>query len=397
MIKKPFPLLLNLSLLIAVFQASPALAELISVHDSKSLVSATSRAQPGDIISLAAGHYGNGISISKLNGSKDKPIIISAADPKNPPLFEGGKVALHLSSCNYLTLSHLVISGCQTNGINADDGGLLDTPSLGLVFKNITIKNIGPTGNRDGLKLSGLKHFTVSNCHFSGWGGSAIDMVGCREGLIHQSRFYGKDGFSQSSGIQTKGGSENIRIESNYFNQAGDRAINLGGSTGLAFFRPEVRDFEAKSISVSGNRFLGSQAPIVFATSIECQVRHNTFVSPGKWVIRILQEQPTDRFKPCQKGDFSSNLIVYSRQIRTFVNVGEHTKAETFSFRNNAWFCIDGNQRPSLPVKEIEGVYQIDPKVIDQGTARLRATSQHPLLQKIGARAFTPPPVPLTQ
>jgi len=389
--------LLSLFILITVFRANPALAELISVHDAKTLRNAISRAQPGDIISLATGHYGNGILISKLNGSKNKPITISAADPKNPPLFEGGKVAIHLSSCNYLTLSDLVISGCQANGINADDGGLLDTPSLGLVFKNITIKDIGPTGNRDGLKLSGLKHFTISKCHFSGWGGSAIDMVGCREGLINQSRFYGKSGFSQSSGIQTKGGSENIRIESNYFNQAGGRAINLGGSTGLQFFRPEVRDFEAKSISVSGNRFLGSQAPIAFVSSIDCQVRYNTFVSPGKWVIRILQEQTTDRFKPCQNGDFSSNLIVYSRQIRTFVNVGAHTKAETFSFRNNAWFCIDGNQRPSLPVKEIEGVYQIDPKVIDQDTDMLRATSKHPLLQKIGARAFTPTPAPPSQ
>ncbi|MCF6312808.1 MAG: hypothetical protein L3J39_10185 [Verrucomicrobiales bacterium] len=145
---KPLSLLITLLLLVSFFRIDPTAADTLPIHDAKTLRDAITRAQPGDILSLATGNYGNGILISKLNGSKDKPIIISAADPKNPPLFEGGKEAIHLSSCNYVTLRHLKVSACQANGINADDGGHLQTPSVGLVFENITIQDIGPKGNK---------------------------------------------------------------------------------------------------------------------------------------------------------------------------------------------------------------------------------------------------------
>ena len=39
-------------------------------------------------------------------------------------------------------------------------------------------------------------------------------------------------------------------IRRNVFVQAGQRAVNIGGSTGEAYFRPAVRDFEAREIVV---------------------------------------------------------------------------------------------------------------------------------------------------
>lgn len=368
--------------------AGPIFGDVVTVRDAKELRNRLKQAPAGTTITLAPGDYGNGIWIEKVNGTKDRPIIIAGTNDRNQVRFKGGTEAIHFVDCNYITLRNIKVSDCTGNGINADDGGSYDTPSMGMVFENITIERIGPTGNHDGLKLSGLDKFTVKNCTFSGWGGSAIDMVGCHDGVIEKCHFIGMEGYSQDTGIQAKGGSEDITIQQNFFKNAGQRAVNLGGSTGLQFFRPKLQGFEAKSIVVVGNHFVGSMAPIAYVTSIKCLVRQNTIIHPEKWVMRILQEQPTDPFIACQQGSFENNLIVYDRRVQTFVNIGPNTQSETFTFRQNAWFCSDGNRRPSLPSKEIHGIYQVDPVLENAETPDLKIGSDHPGLLKAGAHAF---------
>ena len=76
------------------------------------------------------------------------------------------------------------------------------------------------------------------------------------------------------------------------FENAGARAVNLGGSTGLEFFRPEVGKFQAEEIEVRDCVFQGSEAAVAFVGSRAGKVHHNLIVRPGKWVLRILQEQP---------------------------------------------------------------------------------------------------------
>ena len=213
-------------------------------------------------------------------------------------------------------------------------------------------------------------------------------MVGCHNGVIDGSKFVGKSGYSQNSGIQAKGGCENVIIRQNYFHEAGERAVNLGGSTGYAFFRPRLQDYEAKAIVVEGNHFVGSQAPIAYVTSIACVVRRNTIVNPRKWVLRILQEQPLDKFQPCQRGVFEDNLVVFDKRVQVFVNVGPNTKPETFSFRGNAWYCSDNTRKPTLPVKETGGCYQIDPMVENAETPDLRVRSNDRRLRTVGAAGF---------
>lgn len=375
-------------ILLLLALAAPAPGADIPVRDAKALRDRLSSARPGVTIRLAPGNYGNGIRVENLNGSKARPIVIAGASGRDRPLFSGGNQAIHFADCNYITLRNIKVSGCSGNGINADDGGSFATPSRGMVFENVTIENIGPTGNRDGLKLSGLDNFIVRNCRISGWGGSAIDMVGCHDGIIEGCQILGKQGFSQATGIQAKGGSENVLIRQNFFKNAGGRAVNIGGSTGLQYFRPGLRDYEAKAIEIAGNHFVGSMAPIAYVTSINCRVRHNTIINPEKWVMRILQEQSTDKFRPCQQGVFEANLVVFDRRVRTFVNIGPNTKPETFLFKKNAWFCSDGNRRPSLPSKESNGVYQVDPKLENAETPSPKMGSRNPKLETVGAHAF---------
>ncbi len=132
---------------------------------------------------------------------------------------------------------------------------------------------------------------------------------------------------------------------------------NLGGSTDLQFFRPEVRDYEAKNITIAGNRFEGGISPVAWVTAAGGRVHHNTIVLPERWVLRILQETTDPRFLPSRDGIFEDNLVIYDSRVRVFVNVGPGTALETFILRRNAWCDVEGSRRPSLPVPETDGVY----------------------------------------
>ncbi len=376
-----FPLLL-----LSFVGLSPlSFGQVFKVKDAKGLKKAIAKLRPGGHILLAPGHYGSGYVLKGLRGSRSRPIILEGTPGKSLPLFEGGEEGFHLISCHFLVLRRLHVRGCQANAINADDGGDLKKPARGLVFSQLLLEKTGPRGNHDALKLSGLADFTVRDCVFRAWGGSAIDMVGCRKGKIQRCRFEGLPGFSQASGVQTKGGSRDILIQGNLFLNAGSRAVNLGGSTDLRFFRPKIQEFEARRIKVFGNWFSGSRSPIAFVSSSECLVQRNTIAYPEKWVLRILQEQDAKGFKPCQKSRFENNLVLFDQRVKKVVNVGPRTLPKTFVFKKNLWFCKEGKRKPRLPSREVGGIYRLDPRCKKDQQGRWIPFSKDKKIQGIGA------------
>lgn len=360
----------------------------VSVKNSSQFSRAIGELRPGTTLLLEPGIYSGGIHLRDIEGKDGQPIVIEGADPNNPPVFAGGSQAMHLANCSYITLRNIKVRGFPTNGINIDDGGSYETPANNIVLENVTILETGPRGNHDALKMSGVDHFTVRKCRFEGWGGSGIDMVGCHHGIVEDCTFTGRAGFSQSNAVQLKGGTEDVLVQCCFFNNAGQRSINLGGSTGLRFFRPKVQDYEARNITVAGNRFVGSMAPVAWATSDGGYVHHNTIVLPAKWVLRILQETSDARFTPCHNGIFERNLIIFDSKVQTFVNVGPGTSSETFRFQHNAWYDLDRYREPSLPVPETESIYLKDIS-IDRTTltdAKLELDDNR--VKGIGAQAY---------
>jgi hypothetical protein len=372
------------------FGVSAANAAERTVRNPAELRVALAQVNPGSTLLIALGEYGGGYELRGVNGTAAAPVVIRAADPKNPPTFTGGRVAWSMSDCTYVTLRGLTVRGSTGNGLNIDDGGTFQTPAHHIVIEDVTVLDVGPRGNLDGLKMSGVDDFVVRRCRFEGWGGSAIDMVGCHRGVVEDSRFTGKDGFSQANAVQMKGGSSDILVQTSVFDRAGERAINLGGSTGLQFFRPAPGEYEASRITVAGNRFLGSLSPIAWVSADGGRVYRNTIQLPDRWVARVLQEQTAPQFKPCRGGVFEENLVVFDRRVAAFVNVGPKTAPETFVFRRNAWFQTDGSARPSLPTAEQDGVHQVDPKLDRPATPEARATSTDPRLKGIGADHYQP-------
>jgi hypothetical protein len=123
-------------------------------------------------------------------------------------------------------------------------------------------------------------------------------------------------------------------------------------------------------------------APICFVGVDGAVVQYNTIYRPTRWGIRILQETQGADFMPCRNGRFEHNIMVFrSDELRTLVNVGGGTAPETFAFKGNVWYCLD---RPTatrdlvrLPVRESEGVYNVDPEFAapDTGDFTVRSSA----------------------
>jgi len=316
---------------------------------------------PGDTILIHTGTYPGGLFFANIQGNVNQWITIKNA-PGATVVFEGGNNAIQLSDPAYLWIRGLIFQHQTGNGVNIDDGGTYATPAHHLVIEDCVFRDMAVSGNNDLLKLSGLDYFEIRNCTFENGaaGGSGIDMVGCHHGFIRQNEFESLG----SNSIQAKGGTEWVRIEANFFRDGGQRTLNLGGSTGLQFFRPDTAHFEAANLQVYANIFVGSTAPIAYVGAVNVVVANNTFYQPENWVIRILQETvDPDRFLPCGDNAFINNIVWLEEDLNSEVNIGPNTAPETFVFSNNLWFNADDANwaGPNLPVPETNGLLNADP------------------------------------
>lgn len=369
----------------------------VLVQSAEEFRNAVSQAKPGARLLLAPGNYPGGFHFSNLRGETNHPIVIAAADPDHPPVIQGGTGGLQLSRPAFVELHHLVISNMTGNGLNIDDGGEFDSPAHHLVLRGLKVIDIGPKGNRDAIKLSGVVDFRVEGCVIERWGtggGSGIDMVGCHRGVIASNLFRHTD-TTGSTGVQAKGGTSRIAIRHNRFEDAGGRAINLGGSTGLQFFRPPLKPgeahFEAKDIRVEGNTFIGGGAAVAYVGVDGAVVRFNTIYQPKRWALRILQETREPGFVPSRNGEFTDNIVAFhsSAWAEGGVNIGSGTAPETFRFARNWWYCLDepARSRPKLPVAEVDGIYGQSPQFRNAAQGDLRLPANSPA-RHAGAEAF---------
>ena len=367
--------LLGLSLALVLCSAIRAPGADVSVRDAAEFRAAVAAAKPGTRILLAGGVYGGGFHFSNLRGAAGQPIVIAAADPRQPPIFRDGNMGMHLSNPAFVELHDLVFTRHAHNGLNIDDGGASAQPQSAhhVTLRGLRISDIGSEGNHDGIKLSGLWDFKVVDCTIERWGtkgGSAIDMVGCHRGVIEANVIrHNVPEPPNCTGVQCKGGTSAMVIRRNRFEHAGGRGVNIGGSTGLQYFRPPLaaggEHAEARDIRVEGNTFVGAMTPVAFAGVDGAVVRFNTIERPARWALRILQENKTAGFIACRNGQFTDNVIVFdsSRWSEGGVNIGGGTAPDTFTFARNWWYCADQPERsrPKLPTAEKDGTYGKNP------------------------------------
>ncbi|MFN0007904.1 MAG: right-handed parallel beta-helix repeat-containing protein [Planctomycetota bacterium] len=365
-------------LLLLTSQAPTESPREVRVATIAELRQALAAASPGTGILVAPGQY-EGFFAAGVHGAPGRPVVLRAATADDRPVFRG---EVHLSSVSHLEIAGLTIEGAPGNGLNVDDGGRFESPSQHVVLRDLVVRDCGGRGNDDGIKLSGVDDFRLERCTVERWGrnGSAVDMVGCHRGVIEGCTFRDREEDPAANGVQMKGGTRDVAVRGCRFEHAGTRAVHLGGSTALQYFRPRPEGFEAGDLLVAGCTFVGSEAPVAFVGVDGATVRWNTFYRPRKWFARILQETREPGFVACRGGVFSDNLVAYrASEVGVPVNVGTETAPETFRFVRNYWHCLDDPKRgpPEMPTKEGDAVSGLDPKFRDAegGDLRLREDS----------------------
>lgn len=333
-----------------------------TAHTYANLTQAATDVLPGDSIIFQAGIYPGGEYIFGLQGTEFAYIYI-LPEQGAEVIIRGGTNSWQLSNAAYLHIEGFIFENQTGNGFNMDDGGDYNTPAHHVIFSHCTFRDIDASGNNDLLKLSGLDDFKIMYCNFlnGAEGGSGIDMVGCHRGEIIHNTFQNMG----SNAIQAKGGTAQLTINKNFFRDCGQRTLNLGGNTGLEYFRPLDATYEAAEISAGANIIIGSLAPVAFVGCMRSEFINNTIIFPEKWALRILQESVNpERFEACGNNIFRDNIIYKNNAASTDCNIGPNTAAETFTISNNLWYNVDNpsNSNPvGLPVTDQNSLTGQDP------------------------------------
>ena len=99
------------------------------------------------------------------------------------------------------------------------------------------------------------------------------------------------------------------------------RGIQAGGQTDLDYLRFVDGDsgYEARDILVEGNVMIGGSSAFSWVNIDGGIFHHNVIIRPGKWVVRILNEE--DESVPMvdtQNGQFNDNRSTLLRQEPTY-------------------------------------------------------------------------------
>ena len=325
----------------------------VEVNNTEALKQALGKATAGTRIVLAGGRYKGGLWAGKVRGAPGAPIVVAAKDPKNPPVFQGGRMGFEMAQSSYVVLDGLVVEAAELNNIQFWN-------SHHIIVKNCTSRNIKGKGNCDGIKLTAVGDFLLYNCTVANWGaeGSAVDMVGCARGLIAKCRFsYPNVKGHTSNTIQPKCGAFNIGIYRCSFEDSAFRAVQFGGGIGPGrinrydhFGKLKETGYSGVDQVAMGNVILGGEAALAYCSAARCAFEYNTILLPRKYVMRILFEGGE---KPTADNTFAHNLIVYGK-LEGVVNSGPKTRPETFAFAENYWFnrADPAKSIPKLPAAE---------------------------------------------
>lgn len=396
----------------------------------------------GTHVRIAPGRYTGYHSLYNKSGTADAPIVITALDPQNPPVFaDSPTVGLQVINCKYVTIQNLQFEDNGDIGLHiaVENPPGFDTLSSShhIIVENVTILDTGidDWGNHDGLKIGGTDHFIVRGVSIRGWGaggGSAVDIVGSQYGLIEDSTFeFNSQSLNgNNTGVTVKGGSRDIVLRRNLFDSAGLEVIQIGQDTGIQYFRSPpgtlladgtIMNYEAKGVEVYANTIVGGTIPIMWMKSTQSYVHHNTIVMPKQsaWEsgyaspiarsILKITGAANDGLARANQGRFESNLIVYyygglqkwSQPFVKFPTDGDPSLA-TFTFANNAWYQLDvptqGLHLPNqvgslgLPSAETNPIYQVDPELAGMNYAtgatvleEIRVRSSDRRLRDVGA------------
>jgi len=325
----------------------------VEVSNIEAVERALRGATPGTRILLAGGEYKGGLSASGVRGKPGAMIEVIAKDPRDPPIFRGGRMGFQMTNSSYVLIDGLVVERADLNNLQFWN-------SHHLVVSNVLSRDIKGRGNCDGIKLTGVTDFLLHNCAVVNWGaeGSGVDMVGCGRGLIMRSRFAYPNLKGQTANtIQPKCGTHNFGLYKCLFEDASLRAVQFGGGIGPGRINPydytgklKETGYSGLDMAAMGNVIISGGAAVAYCSCTRCAFEYNTIVEPRRYILRILFEGGAE---PTADNEFAHNLIVYGELI-SVLNVGPRTRPASFTFAGNYWYnrIEPAKSIPKLPTAE---------------------------------------------
>lgn len=218
-----------------------------------SIQAAVNAATPGTMIVVEPGTYTENVKIPQnKGGTTSAPVWLVARDGLGSVQVnaaDSGKPVIQALGVDNYVIKDLSLSGGY-DGIQFSQSGT-DFSNLvnNVVIEHNSITNV----SHDGIKVGQAYNVYV--------GGNTISNVAQEEGIdfvavtnaVIEDNEVSHIG-STAAAIFAKGGSTNIQILGNYVHDVAADGISAGGNTDASSFRPGYTGYEAKNVTVSGNR-----------------------------------------------------------------------------------------------------------------------------------------------
>lgn len=353
-------------------------------------------ARPGDEIILMPGEHRPGM-LEDIVGTADRPLIIRGLNPEHPAIIKAKLYGIRLIRPRHIVFRDITIEGAEINGLQIDGAAKVvksahsppkskaatgtaaeSEPAMGPVeFINVTVRQTGgDKKKRHAVALDHAHGVSFNQCHFEGWSGSAIEIVGCDEIAVEKCTMIGGQGFKPMAGIRIRAGATNVTVTDSRFEDTGMAGIYAGGVSKLSEFPVGVLEnatkatiFEARHVKIEKNIFVGGASAVTMTHSDRVQIQRNTIVNPSYYVFCLLLISDDPLIGATRRATISLNLITWERgAMEKYFLIDEGVELMSLKMDSNLWWsseALDARTRlGQLPQSErSQQHFQIDPRL----------------------------------
>lgn len=311
----------------------------------------------GDTVYLHAGTYTNSTYwIDSLMGTPDQWITIAP--------FGHDSVSIH-EQYTFQTAQYVRISGLNFFGDDSTQRSRVFhllffdyeyacfTANHDIIVENCNFTNLNNTGKGSTgacIKFTGTDNFQVRNCTFRDGTNitDGISLNADRNGLVSHCTFENMPG----DGSHCKGGTKNITYEKNLFINCIADGLDVGGDTGPQFFCPLGATWEADSIMVYANIFIGGLTGIRLSSCHNSFIYNNTCFKQTTFAFRSLNASSNNI--TLANNHIANNIFTTVGAI--YMNASDNFDYSTEFFANNLFHSYGSADPASINWSELPGV-----------------------------------------
>jgi len=345
-------------------------------------------ARPGDTIFVHAGTYDKAqYVIDSLIGTPDEWITIMP--------FAHDSVSIH-QQYTVQAAQYLKVSGLHFYGDDRADSTLVYhllffdyqydcfTSNHNIIIQDCEFSNLNNTGKAGSgacLKIDGTDNFQVLRCIFRDGTNitDGISLNADRNGTISHCTFENMPG----DGSHCKGGAKNITYEYNLFRNCNADGLDVGGDTGPQFFCPLGAQWEADSIRVYANIFIGGLTGIRLSSCHHAFIFNNTCFKTTDFAFRSLNTSSNGI--TLDSNYIYNNIFTTYSPYGIYMNASNNFTFNTEFFRNNLFHDYKNPDPAAIGWSELPGVNETgsiigDPEFADTLNANFSLTSGSPAI-----------------